>query len=63
MKLTIKEIKSAMQQWTFDGGCTTWRKFCDFILPPKGTTITKDIANKINQQLTHEEIVELKSII
>ena len=63
MKLTIKEIQSALQQWTFDGGSITWRKFCDHILPEKHTKITKKIADKINTQLSQNEIAELRSII
>lgn len=63
MKLTINEIKSAMNQRNFDGGCQSWRNLCDNILPEKYTKITKQIANVINSKLTQSEIAELKSII
>lgn len=63
MKLTIKEIRSAMNQRTLDGGCQSWRNLCDNILPEKSTKITKQIAEKINSQLSQSEIAELKSII
>jgi hypothetical protein len=63
MKLTQEEIKSALNQWTFDGGSVLWRKLCDELLPPKGTKITKEITKKINISLSKNEIAELKSII
>ena len=62
MKLTIREIKEAHAQWTFDGGCTAWRKLCD-LMPPKDSRITHNVAREINSQLSPSEIQELKEII
>lgn len=61
--ITIKEIKSAIAQRTYDGGSNLWRKFCDEILPCSEIKITKKIKKEINSLLTLEERKELKSII
>ena len=60
MKLTQKEVKDGIRQWTFDGGCDAWVKFCNLI--SKNKNIQQNTAY-LNSQLTQDEIAELKKII